>query len=355
MYNKVIRPVLFSFPPESIHRAVAKLFPFLFSIPGVRKLVRRIYLVNDPRLERSLFGLKFPTPVGMAAGFDKEAALYNELADLGFGHVEIGTVTPEGQPGNPQPRLYRLTDDQALINRMGFNNDGVDAYVKKLKKRIPKVIIGGNIGKNTATPNSQAKEDYCICFEKLFHLVDYFVVNISCPNIKDLQKLQNKEDTVSILMALQELNKQKPHPKPVLLKISPDLNEQQLDEILEIIEETQLDGIVACNTSSRRDSLQTDEKLIESIGDGGLSGKPIREKSTRTIKYLHRKSGGKIPIIGVGGIMSPSDAMEKLDAGASLVQVYTGFIYNGPSLAKKINLRLIKNMYSLSNNFPFFT
>ncbi len=342
MYRRLIRPILFVFPPEWIHRAVARLLPFFFSIPGVRGWIRSNYIVKDSRLEREVFGIRFPTPVGMAAGFDKEVTLYNELADLGFGHVEIGTVTPRGQKGNPKPRLFRLPADKALINRMGFNNHGTDACIRNLKRKNPKVIIGGNIGKNTSTPNEKAAEDYSFCFQELFDFVDYFVVNISCPNIKDLSKLQNKEETIKILNELQDINRRKKKPKPVLLKISPDLSHSQLDEIIDIVRETRLDGIVATNTTLSRDNLQASRTKAERIGQGGLSGHPLKDKATRAIAYLHKKSSGAIPIIGAGGIMQPSDAMEKLKAGASLVQVYTGFIYSGPSLAKKINKRILE-------------
>ncbi len=342
MYRILIRPILFAFPPEWIHRAVARLLPAFFAIPGVRQLVRNHYTVKDSRLEREVFGIRFPNPVGIAAGFDKEVSLYNELADLGFGHVEVGTVTPRGQKGNPTPRLFRLTKDDALINRMGFNNHGVEACIRNIKRKHPGVIIGGNIGKNTDTPNENAVDDYSYCFKALFDLVDYFVVNISCPNIQHLKKLQNKDETIKILTALQAINHNKEHQKPILLKISPDLTNSQLDEIVDIVKETNLDGVVATNTTTSRDHLQTSQKKLNNIGDGGLSGKPLREKATRVISYLHKKSSGTIPIIGVGGIADPADAIDKINAGASLVQVYTGFIYSGPSLAKRINKKLLK-------------
>ncbi len=341
MYSKIIRPILFLFPPEGIHRAVARLLPFFLAIPKVRGWVRKCFVIRDPGLERKLFGLHFTNPVGIAAGFDKEATLYNALADFGFGHVEIGTITPKGQTGNPKPRLFRLPEDKALINRMGFNNEGVEACIARLRKKHPKVIIGGNIGKNTNTPNEKAADDYCFCFEKLFGLVDYFVINISCPNIKNLEKLQDKEETLKILRAIQAINTQKPSPRPVLLKIAPDLTEKQLDEVLEIVQKTNLQGIVATNTSPHRDDLRTSRERLDSIGQGGLSGNPLKHKSTNTIAYLHHKSGGHIPIIGVGGIFSADDAMEKLRAGASLVQVYTGFIYSGPAIARDINQRIL--------------
>lgn len=342
MYKTVIRPVLFRIQPERVHGMVAGLLSLLFSIPGIAFLVKKWYSINDRRLERTLWGLRFSNPVGIAAGFDKEARLYNHLANFGFGHVEIGTVTPLGQKGNPKPRLFRLPADNALINRMGFNNEGADAVVHNLKKNKPKVIIGGNIGKNTLTPADQAVKDYCSCFSALFDHVDYFVVNVSCPNIAGLSKLQDKDELMSLLTAVQRLNAGRPVRKPILLKISPDLTHGQLDEVIEIVTETGLDGIVATNTSTRREGLTTDAEMIKAIGNGGLSGVPLRTKSTNTIAYLHKKSEGKIPIVAVGGIFSAADALEKLEAGASLVQVYTGFIYEGPGLARRINKAILR-------------
>ncbi len=344
MYKSVIRPLLFLFPPETVHHWVVSGLHMAFRIPGVKKLIRKIYRFEHPALETELFGLKFPNKVGMAAGFDKQANIYNHLAAFGFGHIEIGTVNPLPQPGNPRPRLFRLKKDQALINRMGFNNPGVEAFVRNLKKARPEVIIGGNIGKNTLTPNEKAIDDYLICFEKLFDLVDYFVINVSCPNIEGLSKLQDKDELVKIIEKISEANKAKPSQRPVLLKIAPDLNDGQLDDVLFVVTHTGIDGIIATNTTTTRDNLTIGKNDVEKIGKGGLSGKPLREKSTETIRYLVQKSGGKIPIIGVGGIMTPEDAMEKIKAGASLIQVYTGFIYDGPSLPKKINKELLKNL-----------
>ena len=344
MYKSIIRPLLFLCPPEWIHRAVNILLPILCRIPFVSYLFRKRYLIRDSRLQRTLFGIQFPNPVGIAAGFDKEASVYPALAYFGFGHVETGTVTPLPQKGNPKPRLFRLQKDQALINRMGFNNHGVEAFAAKLNRKRQGVIIGGNIGKNTLTPNENAAADYLYCFEKLFDLVDYFVINVSCPNIKGMNALQDRRALMKILNTVQENNFSRNNPKPVLLKISPDLTELQLDDVLSMVEEARLDGIVATNTTSLRDNLITDPKIIKKTGQGGLSGKPLRKKSLRTIKYLHDKSEGKVPIIGVGGIMSAEDAWETLEAGASLVQVYTGFVYNGPSLGKKINKLILKKM-----------
>ncbi len=343
MYRRFLRPLFFLFPPEFIHRMVSMFLITLFRIPFASTVTKKIYRVSHPALKRDLFGLRFPNPVGVAAGFDKEARLYNALANFGFGFVEIGTVTPVGQKGNPRPRLFRLPKDKALINRMGFNNEGVEIFAKNLKKRHPKVIIGGNIGKNTATPNEKAIHDYRRCFEVLFDLVDYFVINVSCPNIKGLRDLQDKDNLLALLHAIQKINFSKPKQKPILLKISPDLNEQQLDNVLSIVHETKIDGIVAANTSSRREQLSVNKEKLERIGQGGLSGKPLQNKSIRIIEYIHQKSNGQIPVIGVGGIFTHDDALKAIQAGASLVQVYTGFIYQGPSIAKNINKHLIRN------------
>ncbi len=294
-------------------------------------------------LKRELFGLTFENPVGLAAGFDKNAEVFGALAAFGFGFIEIGTVTPLAQAGNTKPRLFRLKKDKALINRMGFNNKGLKNAVKNLKKRNKKIIIGGNIGKNTNTPNDKANEDYFKCFNELFPYVDYFTVNVSCPNISDLHKLQDKNSLLELLSGIQKINKSKQKPKPVLLKISPDLTFSQIDETLETIQKTKIDGIVAVNTTSKRYSLSYSEDKFEKIGNGGLSGKPLNDRSTAIIRYISEKTEGKLPIIGVGGIMNKYDALEKLNAGASLVQVYTGFIYEGPSLVKKINKLILKS------------
>ncbi len=283
-----------------------------------------------------VFGLKFKNRIGLAAGFDKNAEYINELALLGFSHIEIGAVTPEPQKGNPKPRLFRLPKDKALINRMGFNNEGVENAVKNLKKRKPDIIIGANIGKNTDTPNEKANEDYILLFNKLHDYVDYFTVNVSCPNIKDLKELQDKESLLELLSELKKINRNKAKPKPILLKISPDLTWEQLDDTLYIIEQTGIDGIVAVNTTATRMNLSYPKDKIEQTGNGGLSGKPLKNRSTEMIKYINEKTGGKLPIIGVGGIMTKADMQEKLDAGATLVQVFTGFVYEGPGLVKKL-------------------
>ena len=342
MYKTVIRPLLFMFPPETVHHWVVNILHITFRIPGVKKIVRNLYQFDNPALTTELFGIRFPNKVGMAAGFDKQANIYNHLAALGFGHVEIGTVNPLPQPGNPRPRLFRLKKDKALINRMGFNNPGVEKFAENLKKNRPEVIIGINIGKNTLTPNEKAIDDYLLCFQRLYEYADYFVINVSCPNIEGLNKLQDKDELLKIIGAVSEANRSKPVSKPVLLKIAPDLNEKQLDEVIDVVNATGINGIIATNTATTRENLITASDKIEQIGKGGLSGKPLRNKSTETIKYLVKKSNGEIPVIGVGGIMSAEDALEKINAGASLVQIYTGFIYEGPSLIRKINKELLK-------------
>jgi dihydroorotate dehydrogenase len=301
-----------------------------------------MYLIEDKRLERNLFGITFKNPVGLAAGFDKNAVLYNELANFGFGFIEIGTVTPIGQEGNPKKRLFRLKDDQGIINRMGFNNDGLETAIEQLKKNKGKLVIGGNIGKNTQTSPQNYTNDYEECFKGLHPYVDYFVLNVSCPNVGSHEKLNDKEYLLELILAIQNLNLLEPTQKPILLKIAPDLNNNQLDEIIEIVAETKIDGIIASNTSTSRSGLKASKKQLQEIGNGGLSGLPIKEKSTRVIKYLKDTSNKAFPIIGVGGIHSAKDALEKIEAGADLVQIYTGFIYEGPALIKQINKALLK-------------
>lgn len=344
MYKSLIRPALFLFDAESIHHLVVSMLQFFFRIPGVKGLVGFFAQIHDKRLERELFGLKFKNPIGIAAGFDKQAAVYNELSAFGFSHIEIGTVTPLGQPGNAKPRLFRLPGDKGLINRMGFNNSGLEAAIINLKRKRSDVIIGGNIGKNTLTANALAVEDYVKTFVGLFEYVDYFVVNVSCPNISDLKELQDQEALMNILNRLQKINSQQPKRKPVLLKVSPDLNNKQLDEVIDIVEQTQIDGVVATNTSISRHTIKQEKERATKAGHGGLSGLPIRDRSTEVIRYLAEKSNKAFPIIGVGGIMTADDALEKLEAGADLVQVYTGFIYEGPMIAKRINKALLKKL-----------
>lgn len=339
---KIVRFFLFLFNPEFIHHILFKLIRFGAMIPGKMWAYRLMFKVSNSRLEREVFGLKFENPVGLAAGFDKDAKLFDELASFGFGFVEIGTVTPLPQEGNPKPRLFRLKEDSGIINRMGFNNQGLESVVARLRRKRSNIIIGGNISKNKETPNDKAVEDYEICFEKLFPFVDYFVVNVSSPNTPGLRDLQQKEPLTALLNRLQELNSQKEKRKPILLKIAPDLTNEQLDDIIEIVADTKIDGVVATNTTIDRSGLKTDKTKVEAIGSGGLSGQPIKARSTKVIEYLSVKSNKAFPIIGVGGIHSAEDAIEKLDAGATLVQVYTGFIYEGPSLIKRINKAILK-------------
>lgn len=337
MYKFLVRPFLFLFDPEAIHHFTFQCIRLAGLLPGAKSIIRSLFTYEHPSLERKILGLTFKNPVGLAAGFDKDAKLIDELACFGFGFIEIGTLTPKPQTGNDRPRLFRLPGDQALINRMGFNNEGVLHAMERLRSRESDVIVGGNIGKNKITPNEQAKDDYTYCFEALFPYVDYFVVNVSSPNTPGLRALQEKEPLKLLLTQVKELSNAKEKPKPILLKIAPDLTVEQLDDVIEILKETDTDGVIATNTTISREGLSTGTEEVNRIGAGGLSGKPLREKSTEVIKYLRRQLGPDYPIIGVGGIMTPEDAIAKLDAGANLVQVYTGFIYEGPGFVKKIN------------------
>ena len=344
MYKLTIRPILFLFDPEKVHYFTFSLIRVLSKVPLVASIFRSLYLVSDKKLERNLFGINFKNPVGLAAGFDKNAVLYNELADFGFGFIEIGTVTPKGQVGNPKKRLFRLKDDEGIINRMGFNNDGVEAVIKNLKKNKHKVIIGGNIGKNTNTKSEDYTQDYLEVFKELHPFVDYFVLNVSCPNVGSHAKLNDKAYLLELITACQKQNELFTVNKPILLKIAPDLNNQQLDEIIELVAETKIDGVIASNTSTKRDNLKVSVERLKEIGNGGVSGQPIKNQSTQVIKYLADTSNKSFPIIGVGGIHSAEDALEKIAAGADLVQIYTGFIYEGPGLIKKINKALLKQI-----------
>lgn len=336
MYKQLIRPILFCFDPEKVHYFTFSTIKLLSKIPGFSGLFRALYEVKDSRLETEVFGLKFKNPVGLAAGFDKNAVLYQELSNFGFGFIEIGTLTPKAQDGNPKKRLFRLKEDSAIINRMGFNNGGVEEAVLRLKKNNG-VLIGGNIGKNKVTPNEEATSDYEICFEALFDYVDYFVVNVSSPNTPNLRALQDKEPLTELLQTLQNKNLAKPKQKPILLKIAPDLTDEQLLDIIDIVNETKIAGVIATNTTLSREGLASENK----IETGGLSGKPLTKRSTEVIRFLDEKSNKSFPIIGVGGIHSAEDAIEKLEAGASLVQLYTGFIYEGPALVKAINKAIL--------------
>jgi len=331
----LLKKVFFLFQPEKAHSLALSLFGFARQVPIVGATLKKSYKPLDKPVH--LFGLKFKNPVGLAAGFDKNGEYIESMQDLGFGFIEVGTVTPIAQAGNPQPRLFRLPKDEGLINRMGFNNKGVDFLVEQLKQlRKRQVMIGGNIGKNKVTPNEKAVNDYLICLRKLHPHVDYFVVNVSSPNTPNLRELQEKEPLTNLLKAVKQENSTFEKPRPVLLKIAPDLTDGQLDDIIDIVSTVGIDGIIATNTTISREGLATSSKRIEDIGNGGLSGKPVRDRSTEVISYIHRHSKGSIPIIGVGGIKNALSAQEKLNAGASLVQLYSAFIYEGPGIVKNI-------------------
>lgn len=334
MYKLIIRPLLFLMNPEKAHHFTFDLIKITFKIPGVKTVFNWLFNDKNSSFEKELMGLRFPNPIGLAAGFDKDAKLVDELSAFGFGFIEIGTVTPVQQDGNPKPRMFRLPLDNGLINRMGFNNEGVDAAAKNLKRRKGKLIIGGNIGKNKFTSNENAIDDYLLCYKSLYPVVDYYVVNVSSPNTPGLRALQEKEPLTNLLHQIQLLNQSMSKPRPLLLKIAPDLSNEQLDEIVEIVLLEKLDGIIATNTTITRTDLKTNDKIT--IEAGGLSGKPVKDRSTFVISYLRKKAGSKLVIIGVGGIFTAKDAKEKLDAGADLLQVYTGFIYEGPALVKNL-------------------
>ncbi len=338
MYKSIIRPILFQFDPEEVHHFTFSFLKIVQKVPFIPALFRSLYVVKNPKLEREVFGIKFPNPVGLAAGFDKDAKLYKELSNVGFGFIEIGTVTPKPQPGNDKKRLFRLKKDNAIINRMGFNNQGAWEAAKRLRKN-KRVLIGGNIGKNKVTPNEEAIHDYEICFDALYSVVDYFVVNVSSPNTPNLRELQEKEPLTQLLQTLQAKNLGKPTQRPILLKIAPDLTDEQLLDIIDIVKTTGIAGVIATNTTISREHLESENKKES----GGLSGKPLKDRSTEVIRFLSEKSGKAFPIIGVGGIHSAEDAIEKLEAGASLIQLYTGFIYEGPGLIKKINKAVLRN------------
>lgn len=338
---RFIKPFLFKIDPEKIHHLIVKMTLLAAKVPGFNSLLKSYYTVTSPKLARTVFGIKFPNPVGLGAGFDKNAELFQNFFSFGFGFIEIGTMTPKAQPGNPKPRMFRLPADSALINRMGFNNEGVDVVARNIRKyRRPGMIIGGNIGKNKDTPNAEAKNDYATCFDVLYPEVDYFVVNVSSPNTPGLRELQDKEPLKDLLVFLQQMNEKKPRPRPILLKIAPDLTNSQLDDIIEIVALSDIAGVVATNTTLSRDGLNSPATVTAEAG--GLSGRPLTSRSTEVIRYLHTQSNGSFPIIGVGGIHSAEDAMEKLNAGASLVQIYTGFIYEGPGIVRRINKGLLK-------------
>ncbi len=341
-YQLIIRPLLFLLPSERAHHFTIFSLKFLLRIPLLNQLLKRSWQIKNPNLEKKILGLHFPNPIGLAAGFDKDAKVYEEMSALGFGFIEIGTVTPKPQSGNPKPRLFRLKKDNGLINRMGFNNDGVVAAVKRLKGKDKNIIIGGNIGKNKVTPNEFAEEDYRICFEALHPYVDYFVINVSSPNTPGLRALQETKALQKIIRVLTTKNNQLDKPLPILLKIAPDMSFEQLDEIIDLCIAEKLAGIIATNTTTSRTNLCTPIDQIEAIGNGGLSGQPLNQKSTQVIKHISDRCKGKLVIIGVGGISNPQDAIDKINAGADLIQLYTGLIYEGPSLIKRINKAIIE-------------
>ena len=342
MYKLLVRPLLFSFDPEWVHYFTLNALRLLNKIPFSSWLFRKIYSYQNSSLEKELFGIKFKNPVGLAAGFDKNGKYIKEMSNLGFGFIEIGTITPKPQPGNPKKRLFRVQNDLAIINRLGINNDGNILCAERLKKNNSDVVIGGNIGKNTTTSNEKADTDYIQNFKILHQYVDYFVLNVSCPNVSNFTKLQDVEFLKKLIPQLKKINSTKPKKKPILIKISPDLNLDQLDETIALILSENLDGIIATNTTTSRNNLKTNKSKIEKIGNGGLSGEPLKNKSTEVIRYISKKTNGNLPIIGVGGIMNPKDALDKIKAGADLIQLYTGFIYEGPRIVKKINQYLSK-------------
>ena len=343
MYKRLLRPILFLFDPELIHHISFFIIKIFINIPGVKFLTKKNFSITSKSLEREVFGIKFPNPVGLAAGFDKNADLFSELSNFGFGFIEIGTVTPQPQPGNKKKRIFRLNNDQSLINRLGFNNKGVN-YIRNKLKNKGKIIIGANIGKNKNTPNVKAIDDYLSCFNKLYEFVDYFVINISSPNTPNLRDLQEKKPLTTLVRKLNLHRDKKKKRKPILLKISPDLSKNQLLDIIYVIEKENLDGVIATNTTISRDNLESDSKFVNE--SGGLSGKKLASKSNEVIRFIHKKSNGSFPIIGVGGVFSPMDVIEKLESGASLVQLYTGFIYEGPYIVKNINKELLKRSIS---------
>ena len=342
MYRFIIRPIFFAFDPEWVHYFSLNLLKLICIIPFAKSIIRFFYQNSSQNIEKELFGIKFKNPVGLAAGFDKNGKYIKELSLFGFSFIEIGTVTPKSQIGNPKKRLFRLKKDEAIINRLGINNDGVAVIAKRLKNNNTKIIIGGNIGKNSTTKNENAEQDYIENFKELHPYVDYFALNVSCPNVSNFTKLQDVEFLKKLVPELNRINAIQKKRKPILIKISPDLNHPQLDQTIELIKNEKLDGIIATNTTTKRSLLKTNPDEIERIGNGGLSGLPLKDKSNEVIKYIADKTQKSIPIIGVGGIMSPKDALDKIKAGADLIQLYTGFIYSGPSIVKKINQHLSK-------------
>lgn len=340
---KAIRPLLFCLSPERIHGIVVVLLRIISYIPLSDKLIRLFFDYKNPKLEREVFGIKFKNPVGLAAGFDKNGDSYNNLANFGFSFIEIGSLTPRAQGGNPKPRCFRLPEDKAIINRMGINNNGVKYAVEYIKAHKPNCIIGGNLSKNSDVSNEDAPKDYEKSFAMLYDFVDYFVLNVSCPNVKNLDKLQDINSLSEIIDRLLTLRRYFDDYRPILLKVSPDIPVKQLDDIIELILVSGLDGVIATNTTRSREGLKSSAENINAIGEGGLSGAPLFERSLEFVKYISQKTNGQLPIIAVGGIMTPENAKQMLDAGASLIQIYSGFIYNGPGFIKQINKYLAKN------------
>ena len=336
LYRVLIRPLLFLFPAEKAHKIALRALKVLRYIPGAKFIVRLFCKRRSKSLQKELFGINFPNPVGLAAGLDKNGEFYNDLANLGFGFLEIGSLTPQPQPGNPAPRLWRLPKDNALINRMGINNNGVRFALQNLKKNHPNIVIGANLSKNADTENEDAPKDFSRCIALLYDFVDFFTLNVSCPNVQGLQHLQDINMLQSVIDAVNEVRRYNEYSRPVLLKVSPDLDHKQLDEIIHICLINGIDGVVATNTTLSREGLTTPDKAVEAIGNGGLSGAPLYKKSLETVKYIKQQSSGLLPIIAVGGIMTPQQAEEMLNAGADLIEVYTGFIYNGPMFVKRI-------------------
>ncbi len=332
----IIRPLLFLFPPETAHKLAFKALAILKYIPFGTRVLQMLFSYKSSSMQKQVMGIDFPNPVGLAAGLDKNAEVYNQMGALGFGFVEIGSVTLAPQEGNPKPRSFRLVKDKALINRMGINNSGVKQIVRNIQRNKPHVIIGGNISKNTNTPNDLAYKDFEKAFAQMYDYVDYFVINVSCPNVKDLRSLQTVDNLTGIIRHLTEIRRYCDVYRPILLKVSPDLSTDMLDQVIELIMLSGLDGVVACNTTISREGLVTSKEKLDAIGEGGLSGAPLKEKVLSIIRYIHAKTEGNLPIIGVGGIMTPRDAKDMLEAGASLVQVYSGFIYEGPCFVRKI-------------------
>ncbi len=343
MYKHIIRPLLFLLVPEKAHNLIFKCLDILSKIPFARPLVRLICKYENPKLEREVFGIRFPNPVGLAGGLDKNAQHYNELSDFGFGFVEVGSLTPQPQPGNPKPRLFRVPKDRAIINRMGINNDGVMEAIKHLKANKPDVIVAANIAKNTNTPDNEIAKDYDHSYSLLYDFVDMFVFNISCPNVVGLTKLQDVSYISDIMDNILDKRMGLDEYKPILLKISPDIGKEQVNDIIDYCLRSGIDGIVATNTTRSRDGLTIGQEKIDAIGNGGMSGAPLFEKSLEMVRYIHTRSQGRLPIIGVGGIMSPEQAQMMLDAGASLVEIYSGFIYEGPGLIGRILKSIVRS------------